>query len=212
MKTNAKYHLLVVDDEPINLRLTKEILNDEYNLSFATSGQQALEAAKKIRPDLVLLDIMMPEINGYETCRMLKAEPSTQHIPVIFCTTLHDDDDESQGFLAGGVDFLTKPVKPSILEARVRNYLQLNTIEKEFALQNSLLERYKTLNARLQELEAINSDALFQKIIDSSEWIFENCNLSEPCRETVNQTAEAGRKINIHVAAVLKCFRDLTAG
>jgi putative two-component system response regulator len=117
--------VLAVDDEPNNLRMLGQILREHYELSFASSGAAAIEAATEDRPDLILLDIMMPEMNGYEVCTRLKANPTTREVPVIFVTAMSDVEDETQGFDVGAVDYIQKPVSAPILLRRVQTHLSL---------------------------------------------------------------------------------------
>jgi putative two-component system response regulator len=117
--------ILCVDDEPNNLGLIRQVLQDEYRLVFARSGGEALQAVAKHEPSLILLDVDMPDIDGYTVARTLKAEHKTEHIPVIFVTSLDTEVDERIGFASGGVDYITKPVSPYILRARVRTHLSL---------------------------------------------------------------------------------------
>jgi len=117
--------LLIVDDEPANLAILRQILQEDYRLVFARSGADALAGARKHQPILILLDIEMPDMDGYTVCRHLKADPETQDIPVIFVTGLNNVGDETAGFEAGGVDYLVKPVSPPIVRARVRTHLSL---------------------------------------------------------------------------------------
>ena len=129
--------ILAVDDEASNLQLLRQILQDHYRLRFAKDGQRALELVREEAPDLILLDVMMPGMSGYEVCAALKADPRTAEIPVIFVTALTDTDDEVEGFEAGAVDYITKPVSPPIVRARVRTHLSLVRME---ALRESRLE------------------------------------------------------------------------
>jgi putative two-component system response regulator len=117
--------ILCVDDEPSNLAALRQILKDEYALAFARNGEEALRAAEKHRPALILLDVQMSDIDGYEVCRRLKRNPSTEGIPVIFVTSRSEILDEKAGFDAGGVDYITKPLFPMIVQARVRTHLSL---------------------------------------------------------------------------------------
>ncbi len=117
--------ILLVDDEAQNLAVLENILSDKYPLVFVTKGKEVLMAVHKHKPSLILLDIQMPDMDGYTVCRQLKADPQTENIPVIFISGLVDICDEVAGFLAGGVDYITKPVSPSIVLARVKTHLSL---------------------------------------------------------------------------------------
>jgi len=117
--------LLLVDDEPVNLRVMKQILQDDYRLTFAKSGEDALRLTEQTKPDLILLDIMMPGMTGLDVCKTLKANPQTSAIPVIFVTALGDEADEAQGFELGAVDYISKPVSAPRVRARVRTHLSL---------------------------------------------------------------------------------------
>lgn len=125
MKSKRQPVILAVDDEPTNLQLLRQILQDRYRMLFAKDGPRALELAAREQPDLVLLDVMMPDMTGYEVCRRLKANPATSAIPIIFVTALTDTVDEVTGFEAGGVDYITKPVSPPVVKARVQLHLSL---------------------------------------------------------------------------------------
>ena len=126
----ANKKILVVDDEPNNLQILRQILNADYSLIFAKNGKEALDAVAKHQPDLVLLDVMMPEMDGYEACQQLKNNPTTQSIPVIFVTAMSDVDDESHGFDVGAVDYITKPVSAPIVLSRVRTHLSLVHVDE----------------------------------------------------------------------------------
>ena len=117
--------LLLVDDEPANLHVLKHILQDDYRLLFARDGQRALELAAAERPQLILLDVMMPGMTGHEVCAQLKSDPHTSDIPVIFVTALSSVEDEIRGFELGAVDYISKPVSAPIVKARVRTHLSL---------------------------------------------------------------------------------------
>lgn len=125
VKEDRRPTLLVVDDEPTNLQVLRQILQADYRLHFAKDGERALELAVQSKPDLILLDVMMPGMTGMEVCRQLKASAETSHIPVIFVTALSDERNEADGFEVGAVDYIVKPVSPVIVRARVRNHLSL---------------------------------------------------------------------------------------
>lgn len=130
----AQNPILIVDDEPSNLATLKQVLGDLYPLVFARSGSDCLSAVKKHNPSLILLDVQMPDMDGYEVCRRLKADASTQTIPVIFISALGEIDNETTGFESGGVDYIIKPISPATVRARVRTHLSL--------VQTNILERY----------------------------------------------------------------------
>ncbi len=118
--------VLIVDDTPENIQILMQTLRDEYAIIAATNGEKALQlAAKSPQPDIILLDVMMPGIDGYEVCRRLKADPITSGIPVIFVTALSDEQDEARGLELGAVDYIAKPFRPILVKARVDNHLEL---------------------------------------------------------------------------------------
>jgi putative two-component system response regulator len=122
----TKFKLLIVDDSPDNMRLLVEILKGDYEIVTATSGEQALRRIEALPyPDLVLLDIIMPGIDGYEVCSRLKANEATRSIPVLFLSALDNEMDESKGLELGAEDYIVKPFSPSIVKARIRNHLEL---------------------------------------------------------------------------------------
>lgn len=122
--------ILLVDDEPSNLQVLRHILQDDYRLVFAKEGEKAIELAFTESPHLILLDIMMPVITGYDVCEKLKYDAITAKIPIIFVTALSDAEDEAKGFAVGAVDYLTKPVSPSVVKARVRTHLSLVQVDE----------------------------------------------------------------------------------
>ncbi|MBK4719356.1 diguanylate cyclase [Azospirillum sp. YIM DDC1] len=123
--TDARSKILVVDDIPSNVHVLSRILKDDHEIYFATDGAKALELAQSRLPDLVLLDIMMPGMDGYEVCSRLKADPITRDIPVIFISAKSEVEDETYGLEVGAIDFISKPISPPIVKARVRNHLLL---------------------------------------------------------------------------------------
>ena len=130
MTTDFSITILVVDDETTNLNVLRQILKQHYRLLFAKSPEKALELAETELPDLILLDVMMPQMNGYQVCERLKQNILTQHIPVIFVSALSDAAEEAQGFAVGGVDYITKPVSGAIVRARVATHLSLVQVDE----------------------------------------------------------------------------------
>jgi diguanylate cyclase (GGDEF)-like protein len=123
--SEERHCLLIVDDQPQNIRVLNEMLKSEYRILFATNGKDALILAQEQLPDLILLDVMMPEMDGYRVCAQLKTDPRTREIPVIFVTAMDLEQNEEIGLQLGAVDYITKPLKPAITRLRVRNHLEL---------------------------------------------------------------------------------------
>jgi diguanylate cyclase (GGDEF)-like protein len=131
---------LVVDDAPENLRVLTAVLKDQYRVKVATNGERALAlAAGDDPPDLILLDVVMPGMDGYEVCRRLKNNLKTAAIPVLFVSSRDEEEDEARGLDAGGIDYIVKPVRPSIVQARVKNHIELKR-------SRDLLERLTTVD------------------------------------------------------------------
>jgi sigma-B regulation protein RsbU (phosphoserine phosphatase) len=137
-----KATVLAVDDTPENLDVVKGLLSDDYVVKAATSGGMALKIIEKQKPDLILLDIMMPGMDGYEVCRRLKENDETRDIPVIFLTAMEQTTDEAQGFELGAADYITKPVNPPILKARVRTHLALKQSMDELQAAYAIIKRH----------------------------------------------------------------------
>ena len=136
------FTILVVDDTAANLMLMNDLLQTHYTVKVATSGARALKIARAgIPPDLVLLDIMMPDMDGYEVCRQLKADPATRDIPVIFLTAKSETSDEQLGLELGAVDYITKPISPPIVLARVKTNLMLKASSDFLKDKNAFLEQ-----------------------------------------------------------------------
>ncbi len=156
-----KYTVLVVDDISTNIDVLAGILEDEYIVCAANSGTEALAAIAENPPDIVLLDIMMPEMDGYEVCQRLKSDISSRTIPVIFVTAMGEVEDEMKGFEVGAVDYITKPVSPPIVKARVRTQLEL--FNQNRMLDKKVGERTAELNAtRLEIIRRLGRAAEFK--------------------------------------------------
>jgi putative two-component system response regulator len=137
----VKPTILVVDDTPDNLRLMSDLLSHDYKVKVASSGEKALRiASSEAPPDLILLDIMMPVMDGYEVCHRLKSDRNTKNIPVIFLTAKTEEEDERKGLEMGAVDYITKPISPPIVMARVKNHLALKAMDDFLRNQNDYLE------------------------------------------------------------------------
>ena len=154
-----KKKILVVDDTTENIDVLVGVLKAEYRIVPARSGERALAVARSDSPpDLILLDIMMPEMDGMEVCARLKVDEKTRKIPIIFVTAKGEVDDETRGLEMGAVDYITKPISPSIVQARVRNHLELNRARQELENQNEILE--EKVRERTREIRETQQETL----------------------------------------------------
>ncbi|MEO5347021.1 MAG: diguanylate cyclase [Magnetococcus sp. YQC-9] len=153
---HSREKILIVDDIPINLTLLTELLAEEYDVIQASNGRSALEKASALKPDLVLLDIMMPDMDGFEVCRQLKVQPQTRSIPVIFVTAKTDADDVSRGMALGAVDYFAKPFRPAIIKARIRSHIDRVHAEKRLAQEKA------------RDLKAIQSRLAISALLETS--------------------------------------------
>ncbi|MBN1932443.1 MAG: response regulator [Desulfobacterales bacterium] len=145
--------VLIVDDNSTNIDLLVNTLKTDYRLGIAKNGPKAIEYTRKYLPDLILLDIMMPDMNGYEVCQQLKTIPETKDIPVIFITALSEAGHKTRGFEVGGLDYITKPFHATEVKARVRTHLSLKKMREELNAQNIILEqKVEEKTAELQEM------------------------------------------------------------
>jgi putative two-component system response regulator len=151
---NNRATILIVDDTPDNIALMSGLLKDSYRVKAATNGPKAIAIAQsQPHPELILLDIMMPGMDGYEVCRQLKADPETSGIPIIFLTAKSTPEDEQRGLSLGAVDYITKPISPAIVLARIKTQLALKGAADFLRDQNAFLQ--KEVEKRTQETKAI---------------------------------------------------------
>jgi len=149
--------VLVVDDAPENIDLLDGVLNKDYKIKAALNGEKALKiAGSENPPDIILLDIEMPGMDGYEVCRRLKSDAKTQDIPVIFVTSMSEVEDETKGFDVGAIEYITKPISPAIVKARVKNHLELKEAREYLKNQNEILElRVEERTREVLELQRV---------------------------------------------------------
>jgi len=167
--TESRHLILIVDDNTTNIDLLVSTLKTDYRLGIAKNGSKALEYAGRHKPNLVLLDIMMPEMDGYETCTRLKADPDTASIPIIFITAMGETINKTRGFELGAIDYITKPFHAMEVKARIRTHLSLEEMRLELKLQNELLEekvKQKTSEISQMLTASIRSMAMMVEIRD----------------------------------------------
>ncbi|MDM8527565.1 diguanylate cyclase [Anaerolineales bacterium HSG24] len=148
--------ILIIDDNIANIKLVLDTLNAYgFEIVTALNGTMGIRRAKFVKPDLILLDIMMPDISGFETCRQLKADDEVKDIPIIFMTALSNVTDKLKGFKMGGVDYITKPIEVAELLARVKTHLTIHRLQKELMARNQELQRLNKELARLAHIDGL---------------------------------------------------------
>jgi len=214
--TNETYKILIVDDEEPNRKLLSRCLTcDQYTLYSAENGIDALELAKTISPDLVLLDVSMPMMDGYEVCLALKADEATKKIPVIFVTAMQKIDDEASGFEAGAVDYITKPINAAVVQARVRAHLSLKGAQDaaddwNSNLKKRLLQSVATIREKTQALVSAEERAsglhgylLAVELMSGAFEMMENLH-GVHARAVSELAGDAARRMNLGAEAVAK--------
>ena len=166
-RADTQASILVVDDTPANLSLLSGLLSPRWRVRLAPSGAKALDLVRRQAPDLIVLDVMMPELDGYEVCRRLKADPATRDIPVLFLTALSQPEDETRGFECGGADFIHKPFNPATVLSRVATQLEAKQWRDTLHQRNTWLQQ--ELQSRLAEVEQLR-DATLHVMISFAEF------------------------------------------
>ena len=182
--------ILIVDDTPTNLGMLCDFLTDSsFEVLVALEGESAIAQAVYAQPNLILLDILMPGIDGFETCRRLKANPSTQDIPVIFMTALSETEDKVRGFQVGAIDYVTKPIQPEEVLARITNHLTIQNLQKELQTQN--LQLQQEVKERQQAEELVRQQAQREQLLgEISQRIRTSLNLEEILSTTVREVRQ----------------------
>jgi len=197
--------ILIVDDSPSGIKVLNDALQSEYQISATTSGEDALRLAKEQRPDLILLDIKMPGMDGYEVCRRLKADEETRSITVLFVTILNEVEDETRGLELGAVDYIVKPISPAIVRARVRNHMRLKmhqdrleelVKERTLELAEAKLRAEKANAAKNEFLANLSHEVRtpMSSILGMTEMVLSG-ELNEEQRECLEMANEAGRTL-----------------
>ena len=191
--------ILIVDDTPANLRLLASILHEHgFKIRAVVNGQMALTAAQTAPPDLILLDITMPEMSGYEVCEKLKEDDRTRGIPIIFISALDAIEDKVKAFTTGGVDYITKPFQIEEVVARVKTHLSLRTMQRGLQKANEeLLLAHDHLKAKLAENEILRQELREQAIRDPLTGLFNRRYLQERLKQEVARADREGTPICI---------------
>ncbi len=188
--------VLVVDDSPENIDILKALLSSEYKVRAANRGLRALELAQGPNPpDLILLDVTMPDLNGYEVCSRLKADPRSAAIPVIFVTARREVSDEARGFESGAVDFISKPIRPPVVLARVRTHLRLRQIQTELEAQKSALEEAARLRDDVERITRHDLKGPLNNIIAVPRYLVTAYDFTPVDRELLLGVERSGHKM-----------------
>jgi DNA-binding response OmpR family regulator len=196
MAENGRRTILVIDDTPEDISILHEELKVEYRVQAATDHEAAMKVVRSSPPpDLILLDVMMPGMDGYQLCRELKADQATRNIPVIFVTVKDAVENEAAGFAAGGVDYIAKPVNPLLVKARVKTHIDLKLARENLEKQNEILRE----NVRLrEEVEAISRHDLknpLMIVMNVPNLLLGDANITESQRKLLNLVNDAGRRM-----------------
>ncbi|MFW5836441.1 MAG: hybrid sensor histidine kinase/response regulator [Desulfovibrionaceae bacterium] len=188
--------VLVVDDEPANISILAGLLKDGHRVLAAKSGEEALRrAAGDPRPDLILLDVMMPGMDGFEVLRRLKCDPGLHDVPVIFITALSHEQDEAKGLEAGAVDYIPKPFNPAVVAARIRNHLQLQQARRELARQNEILRENVALREEVERITRHDLKTPLGMVIHGPDLLLQEGGFSEDQKEILTMIQDSGRRM-----------------
>jgi len=203
----SRQSVLIVDDEPNNVKVLREILKGSYEIFVALSGQDALDVARRSRPGIILLDIMMPGMDGYEVCERLKAEPETRDIPVIFVTAMDQEEDEARGLSLGAIDYLTKPVIAPIVRIRVKNHLELKLARERLELQNQELLEAAALKEEVERITRHDLKSPLNGIIGLPRIILDGGGLTRDQETFLKMIEESGYKMLNMINLSLDLFK-----
>ncbi|MBF0563360.1 MAG: hybrid sensor histidine kinase/response regulator [Alphaproteobacteria bacterium] len=206
-ETGRKRTILAVDDAPENLDVIKSILVPDYTVKRAASGAMALKIAESQPPDLILLDIMMPDMNGYEVCRKLKESGTTRDIPVIFVTAKDQTEDEALGLDMGAVDYIAKPIRPPILRARVHTHIVLADSIRQLADQNKALLDAARLREDVDHIMRHDLKGPLNVIIGAPQFLLMKNNLLDDQRDMIKIIEQSGYRMLDMINRSLDIFK-----
>ena len=199
--------ILVVDDVPANIRILADFLGEDHDIHVATRGAEAIDIARRVLPDIILLDVVMPEVDGYAVCRRLKADPATRDIPVIFVTARFAPEDEAHGLSLGAVDYIVKPASRAVVRARVKNHLELRSAREALARQNEELKEAARLREDVDRIMRHDLKGPLTGIIGLPQLILDEGGLSEGQELYVRLIEESGFKMLSMINLSLGLFR-----
>lgn len=208
MFNDRKETILIVDDVAANLEIISSILLPEYSVMAVKSGKRALEVMlSSPLPDLILLDVVMPDMNGFEVCRQIKADPLTSAVPVIFVSSQSEVVDEATGFAVGGVDYISKPVSPRIVMARVKTHLALSAANRELQVQNQHLQTNISLLEQIEQIARHDLKSPLTVFMGASDYMGHDKNLNADQLNFLKVLNEAALKMLNMIDRSLDLFK-----
>lgn len=202
-----KEQILIVDDEKINLEILRAVLEDEYEIFASLDAEAAYEIAVDEKPDLILLDVIMPEMNGYELCKKLKNTKETAMIPVIFITSQTDVSDETEGFKAGAVDFINKPVQPATVKARIKTHLELKKAYFKLKEQNKKLIEAAELREDVERITRHDLKSPLDAVVGFPQLMLDDDNLTDDQISALKSIKDAGYRMLNMINRSLDLFK-----
>jgi len=199
--------ILVVDDTETFIDIVLDTLGDQYQFCVCTNGEAALETAASEQPDLILLDILMPEMDGYEVCKRLKDNPATRDIPVVFLTVKTDVVDERKGFDLGAVDYITKPISPPILEARVKTHLEIRENRLALETQNKALMKAAQLHEDVENITRHDLKSPLTAVIGSAQLLLMRDEMPPSEKKLLQNIESAGYSILDMINSSLNLYK-----
>ncbi len=207
MKSLSECTILIVDDTKINIDILVNALGEDYDVSVAMDGESALEDVANSAPDLILLDIMMPGMDGYEVLGKLKADPAAKDIPVIFCTAMTQIEDEEKGLELGAVDYIRKPFSPPIVKARVKNHLDLKLAREKVKERNSILRENMRLREHVERITQHDLKTPLNAFINLPALMMEEGGLSENQVELLGMLKESAYRMLEMIDSSLNLYK-----
>lgn len=207
MSDDTRPAVLIVDDVPANIRILAEILREHYDIHVATRGGDVLDLARRLVPHIILLDVVMPDMDGYAVCRLLKGDAAVRDIPIIFVTARHAPEDEALGLSLGAVDYIVKPASPAVIRARVKNHLELRAARLELARQNAALTEAAKLREDVDHIMRHDLKAPLTGIIGLPRILLDEGGLTETQVKLLTLVEESGLKMLSLINRSLDLFK-----